>query len=413
MTILKRQERLNPCELEIDLFCRGAQIEASIYPDLKLAPRTRAGLGSGLELVIPGSWKDIRVNVPVAEEFAQNSPYHLRREDQSGEFHLLDRRSGERYHVRISAPPHWYQKRTSRGRLMGQIGILQGTCLGIYIGPVCRYWSKNSSLHCSFCTTGLNVGVREQLQKSVKDVVETSITARDESGVTFVHLNTGYQEGRELAMALPFVRAIKNQTGMLVGLQTTPVQDLTEYDELVDLGVDHFSFCFEFMNESDFQRHCPGKAKTLGQSAFLKAMEYTAQKLGKGRVSGEIIAGLEPVDATLRAIDLITDYGAFPTVCIFRPLAGSDLSNCPPPSYTEMRVVFEYMIESCRKKGIPIGVAPNVETSLVVQATDALYLVDHAFRWYRYRFYNRLMSTLVGQYVRFQISQKRKKGTAC
>lgn len=406
---LLQQTRLNPCELEIDLFCRGARIDPTIHSDARLAPRTRAGLGSGLELVIPGSLKDIRVNVPVSEGFAQDSPYLLRRDTRSGQFSLLDQRSNECYQMNISTPPRWYRKRTSRGTVMSQIGTLQGTCLGIYIGPVCRYWSENSSLHCSFCTTGLNVGIREQLRKSVQDVVDTCLAARDESGVTFVHLNTGYQEGRELKMARTFVREIKKQTGMLVGLQTTPVQDLAQYDELIDLGVDHFSFCFEFMNESDFRRHCPGKAQTLGQSAFLEAMKYTARKLGRGRISGEIIAGLEPVDATLRAIDFITDYGAFPTVCIFRPLAGSNLSDQAPPSYPEMRNVFEYMIESCRRKRIPIGVAPNVETSLVVQATDALYLVHPGFQWYTYRFYNQLMSSLIGSYVRFQISQKRRK----
>ena len=42
--------------------------------------RTRAGLGSGLEVVIPtGSWMkdEIWVNVPVVEPFARHSPYVL------------------------------------------------------------------------------------------------------------------------------------------------------------------------------------------------------------------------------------------------------------------------------------------------------------------------------------------------
>ena len=42
--------------------------------------RTRAGLGSGLELVIPtGSWlkDEVWVNVPVVEPFVRHSPYVL------------------------------------------------------------------------------------------------------------------------------------------------------------------------------------------------------------------------------------------------------------------------------------------------------------------------------------------------
>jgi len=56
-----------------------------------------------------------------------------------------------------------------------------------------------------------------------------------------------------------------------------------------------------------------------------------------GAVSGEIIAGLEPIDRTLDAIDRITSLGAFPTVCIFRPTIGSELEGWPPPSFAEIR----------------------------------------------------------------------------
>ena len=62
-------------------------------------------------------------------------------------------------------------------------------------------------------------------------------------------------------------------------------------------------------------------------------MEYTAKKLGPGRVSGEIIAGIEPIAATKRGIDRIVSAGAFPTVCIFRPTVGSDMADWAPPSF--------------------------------------------------------------------------------
>src|SRR5262245_27077663 len=76
-----RGMKLNPAELEVDLFCKGIRIDDSctIGDDGRLFSRTRAGLGSGLELVIPGSIKDIWMNVPVEEDFAQKSPYILRK----------------------------------------------------------------------------------------------------------------------------------------------------------------------------------------------------------------------------------------------------------------------------------------------------------------------------------------------
>ena len=46
--------RFNACELEIDLFCRGLRLPAETDLDsARPVSRTRAGLGSGLELAIP------------------------------------------------------------------------------------------------------------------------------------------------------------------------------------------------------------------------------------------------------------------------------------------------------------------------------------------------------------------------
>ena len=53
---------LKPVELEIELFCRGMRLDASAFEgDKPRINRTRAGLGSGLELVIHGDAKDISV----------------------------------------------------------------------------------------------------------------------------------------------------------------------------------------------------------------------------------------------------------------------------------------------------------------------------------------------------------------
>jgi len=392
--------RLNPCELEIDLFCKGVRIDEESAGSIEMSRRTRAGLGSGIELILPGTFKDIWVNVPVTEKFVQASPYLL--QSRSGTLVITDQRSGLSYPTRLNPIPEWYSEKTSRGVEMSQVGVLQGTYLGIYIGPVCRYWREPKE-NCKFCTTGLNVSENEVASKSVRDVVETCLKARQESGITFVHFNSGFQEGRDINIARPFLKAVKEETGLMVGIQLAPVDDYTQYDDLIDLGADHFSFCFEFMSEEAFTQLCPGKARTLGQSAFFRAMEYTSSKLGKGRVSGEIIAGVEPVEATLEAIDRITDCGAFPTVCVFRPVEGSDMEQVPSPDYEEMRTVFQYMIEQCIAKRIPIGIAPNIEVSLVAQPTDALYLARRDPAFYGYRLLNGVLRALFRPVISYRL----------
>ena len=67
---------LSPVELEIELFCRGMRIDETFtLGDGRPILRTRAGLGSGLELVLPAPRKPIWVNVPVVEAFARDSPF--------------------------------------------------------------------------------------------------------------------------------------------------------------------------------------------------------------------------------------------------------------------------------------------------------------------------------------------------
>jgi hypothetical protein len=335
-----------------------------------------------LEVIIPGPLKDVWVNIPVEEDFAQQSCYRLVLE--SGHYQVVDERQGFRYPVRIPPEPAWYTRTTSRGTPMHKVGVLQGTYLGIYISNSCGFWYHSPSLNCRFCATGLNVGVNEVASKDVDDVVEVVRAAKAESDVTFVHFNSGYQTDRDLDIAAPYVKAVKSRAGALIGLQLIPTLDFWKYDRLIDLGTDHFSFCYEFHNPEVFARLLPGKQKLVGQETFFRALEYTSKKLGKGSCSGEIIAGVEPLEDTLQAIDYITGLGAFPTVCIFRPTIGSDMEHWPSPRYEDMLVVFRHLYEACRKNNIPIDVTPNIEVSLIVQPGDTRYLAPDDWRtgWY-------------------------------
>ena len=382
---------LNACELEIDLFCNGLRIPPAMsLTSARGIRRTRAGLGSGLELVIPtGSWlkPEVWMNAPVAEPFAQNSPYVLCEDPDGTTVH--DTRTDDRYPVRLPEQPAWYDWETSRGTPMSRVGVLQGTYLGIYINPVCEFW--NNSLQCRFCTTGQNVGGAETATKTIEDVVETCRAAKEHSGVTFVHLNGGFQGGQGLAFVEPFVKAIKERVGLLVGVQLTPERQRARYDRLIRLGVDHFSFCVELMDREWFARICPGKARSLGHSLFLDTIDYCASRMPKGAVSGELIAGIEPIENTIEGIEQITRAGAFPTVCIFRPTIGSDMADWSPPSYEDMRTVMAAMYDACRRHRIPIGLAPNIEVSLVVNPDDAALLARRGAAFYGYEMWRRAL----------------------
>ena len=386
---------LNACELEIDLFCHGLRLPTgALLPGARSVTRTRAGLGSGLEIAIPAplAKREIWVNVPIAEAFVQTTPYRLTGDPEAG-YAIVDERDDSIYPIRLPAEPSWYGRETSRDVPMNRIGVMQGTYLGIYVNPVCAFWNYAPAQNCLFCTTGQNVGTAEAAVKTVDDVVETCWAAKEESGITFVHLNGGFQGSRGLAFIAPYVEAIKRDVGLLVGVQLAPEQNMTGYDRLIALGVDHLSFCLELLDPDWFARICPGKALVHGQQLYFDALRYCVSRMPRGAVSGEIIAGIEPTQNTLQAIDEIAALGAFPTVCIFRPTVGSDMADWPPPQYADMRLVMQHLYEACRRHWLPIGAAPNIEVSLVVNPDEAVLLAEHDAAFYVYEAYRWLART--------------------
>ncbi len=378
--------RTNPALLKLDLYCKGLRLDDSCFIEEdggRKILRTRAGLGSGLEMILPGG---LWTNAPVTEPFAAKSPYTLHRE--RGKY-WLRHADVDVVQVTLSPRPGWYETETSTGKPMTRIGTLQGTYLGIYQAKVCEYWTqKPQKVNCKFCSVGLNLGVDDADEKSVDEVMEVIRAARRDSGITYVDFNTGHYTGDTyLDILEPYILRIKEELGLLVGVQTPPHRDLERYDHLRAIGVNRVSFCFEIFDREIFEEVCPGKHAEYGLDYYLEATRYCATLGDKGPkhepwvTNGEIIAGLEPPESSIAAIDWITSVGAIPTVCVFRPLVGTDLEDREPPQTEEMVPVFRRLYESCMEKGLPIGCAPNIHVSLVMLPEECRWLSPRRFLW--------------------------------
>jgi hypothetical protein len=396
--------RRNPALLKLDLYCRGMRLDESCHVTQdggRAILRTRAGLGSGLELILPGG---LWTNVPVTEKFTESSPYVLHRTldhyeiRRHGNGHggggaglqVRTDRSEPIAQVRLAPRPGWYDRTTASGKPMTRIGTLQGTYLGVYPARVCEYWlEKPERSNCHFCSVGLNLGVDDAPEKSVDEVMEVVRAARAESNITYVDFNTGHYEGDTyLDILEPYIRRIKKETGLFVGVQTPPHRDLKRYDGLRQMGVNRVSFCFEIFDRKIFAEVCPGKNREYGLDHYLKAVEYCA---GLGRQgdpfepwvsNGEIIAGIEPAVSSMAAIDWITSVGAIPTVCVFRPLQGTDMADTAPPRTEDLVPVFRRLYESCMERGLPVGAAPDIHVSLVLLPEECRWFSDNPRRFW-------------------------------
>lgn len=413
--------RRNPSLLKLDLYCRGIRIGESCHLDEhggRKILRTRAGLGSGLEVILPGNmW----TNVPVVEEFAKDSPYRV--EVRNGEIWIDHDELGPVTPILLSPQPPWYERKTSTGKRMTLVGSLQGTYLGVYPSKVCEYWlAKPDKEQCRFCSVGLNLGVDDADEKSVQEVLEVVLAARRESGITYVDFNTGHYTGDTyLDILEPYIVRVKEATGLLIGVQTPPHHDLKRYKELRRMGVNRVSFCFELFNRERFQTVCPGKHREYGLDRYLEAVEYCAKEVGPtGRgfepwvTNGEIIAGLETPQDSINAINWITSVGAVPTVCVFRPLVGTDYDHVPPPKTEDVVPVYRRLYEACMEKGFPIGVAPNVHVSLVMLPEEGRWLLDDPNRFWMKELKLKMMRKVFGMQFRRELraAERRMAATA-
>jgi hypothetical protein len=375
--------------------------------------RTRAGLGSGLEVILPG---ELWTNVPVVERFAQTSPYVIT--PRGEEIWIEHRDLGPICPVRLSPRPAWYDRKTSTGKPMTRIGSLQGTYLGVYPAKTCEYWLHSPKDQCRFCSVGLNLGADDADEKSVQEVVEVVRAARQESGLNYVDFNTGHYDGDTyLDILEPYIVRVKEETGVLIGVQTPPHHDLLAYRELRRMGVNRVSFCFELFNRERFQEVCPGKHGQYGLDRYLEAIEYCATRVGPtGRgfepwvVNGEIIAGLEPPLDSIAAIDWITGVGAIPTVCVFRPLAGTDYRDVPPPAVEDVVPVFRRLYAACMERGLPIGVAPDLHVSLVMLPEEARWLQDDPGRFRAGRLRLKAMRALFARRIKRELRRAEAQG---
>jgi hypothetical protein len=87
------------------------------------------------------------------------------------------------------------------------------------------------------------------------------------------------------------------------------------------------------------------------------------------------------------------------------------MEDWPPPRYEEMRIVMKHLYEACRRHRIPIGAAPNIEVSLVVNPDDAVYLAERTAGFYAYEAWRRIVAVAARPLFRSRMKARRRRNT--
>ncbi len=301
----------NPGYLKLELMIRGVKISrqalgcAEIERRIKLSKETGAALE--LEIVLP---ENVLVNIPVLECLAEDRPYTLI--EEGSRFYIVGR--DEKVEVWIPSLPEFYDKKTTSGVPMVEIGRAYAGYLAISPTPVCEFIKQD--IACHYC----DLESKKGRAWTVDEVVETVEAALDEGAAEFVCLNVGYTDTADGGIALlePYIHAIKKKFDVLVCVQAQPPGEDKWIDATYAMGVDSIAYNIEAYDTKLFSRIAPGKLRLLGRDRYFEALRYAAKIFPSSAVVTNLIIGLESIESTNKGISNLTAMGVIPTLPIYR-----------------------------------------------------------------------------------------------
>lgn len=336
---------LNPGYLKLELMLKGVRVDRSLFEKgLIREGLPREGILGNLDLILP---EETWVNVSFQEERARSSPYLLL--ERAGRVYITN---GKRdVEVRLVPRPAFYDKRTSTGIPLYNIGVVHGNYIAI--SPVKRCEFFKYQVECKYCSQEDGEGKDLSLY-SIDEVLETVEAAYEEGKAHIVYITMGFVSSPDggIGILRPYIEAIKKNFSILISLEALPPKRNEWIDEAYACGIDSVIYNLEVFDPELFKRFCPGRAELIGRDRYLEALEYAASVFPKGTVASHLIVGLEPRESTLKGIDYLTDIGVVPILPIFKPIRGSQLEGMEPPSTDEVAPIYAYLYRTLKRKRI-------------------------------------------------------------
>jgi radical SAM protein (TIGR04043 family) len=314
----------------------------------------------------------VAATVPTDAAWARHSPYVLREEDSGWGIY----RDGERLAgASVGHRPRYYDMTTADGIPYWKIALLHLDSLASTVLQTCTYWGNDDQ--CAFCGIGLSLAAGRTVPKKLPgQLAEVAVAAKELDGAVDATLTTGSTAApdRGALYAARCGAAVKEAAGLPVEVQFEPPHDLDVIDRVADLGIDSVGIHVESFDPAVLARIAPGKART-GIDGYFAAWERAVARFGEGQVSTYVILGMgEDPELTVAGCRRAIDLGVYPFVVPLRPIAGSLMEDCLPPSaeYTESvyRRVAPYLAaRGLGAKGVTAGCAR-------CQACSAMALVE-------------------------------------
>jgi len=362
--------------LKIDLMTHGMSVSSATRSALAgrdgLRPLTLADYAStsGIALEIG---EDIWVNAPISDynaNFVTEPAFTL--DHQSEGFVLRGKDLEIRTHP--LPVPGYHNERLPSGRLLTDFAITHTD--RVRISPI-----QGCSYVCTFCdlpydkryekmpVEGLIQSVRRALQDPILPAHHILISGGVPRDEDWPWLNGVYET---VAASFP---------EFPIDVMMVPVPGHFQVERLYEAGIHALFLNLELFGVEAARKIMPRKVR-VGLETFLDVIEGAVAIFGPGRVYSLLLAGLEPIEDTLRGIQALAERGCDPVLSPFRPDPTTPLKNHQPPSAELLEEVYLRSVEIVNREGVKLGprCIPCTHNTLTFPDASGFYFQTSALR---------------------------------
>lgn len=268
-------------------------------------------------------FKNILVNVCVAESFCRQSPYSLNQENGAWYLKKDDVVLDE---LEFLPFPDWVFKEYE-GVMVGSIVRPHSNkCISLWPSFECKYVKENKG--CQFCSlTSISKNQMKRLRPEF--VAQLVKVALDYNPVYEVNLSGGTCGSPECA--IKYLSEICSEIILCCGqvpisVECAPPNDIQHLTKLKKSGATAIVMNLEVYDEELRKEICSGKGN-ITNDIYFESLKNAVRLFGKGNVSSVLIVGIQPKTDIIVACKKLIDIGVIPTLIPFKPLDNTLMMN--------------------------------------------------------------------------------------